>query len=152
MQLICKTNYNAQVLQWIDFFNSTILPFIAMFFLSFALIYFVQKSRSRVNSNSKRDNKFAIATVALNLIFFILNLPIVIYDLYMVSAGTNHMMDYISSILYFFYYSIGFYTQLVVNSEFRKEFYKMLNLTTIKKVTNHPTRSEAYTNRQVDSN
>ena len=104
-----------------------------------------------MNSNSKRDNKFAIATVTLNIIFFILNLPIVVYDLILLNSGPNHIMDYISALLFFLYYAIGFYTQLVVNSEFRIEFYKMLNLISIKKETNHPTRSEAYTNRQVDS-
>ena len=66
----------------------------------------------------------------------------------MVSAGPNHIMDYISAVLYFLYYAIGFYTQLVVNSEFRNEFLRMLNLTAM----SSPGRADAYMNRLEQTN
>lgn len=128
---------------WIDSFNSTLFPFAFMVVLSIALVYLVRASRSRVQTTtttmtttttkttsrlsyqSRRDNRFAIVAITLNLMFLILNMPIVIDDLFSAYIIPNYIFDYLSELLYYLNYSIGFYVQLIVNSEFRREFYHM---------------------------
>lgn len=117
-----------------DFFNSTIIPFTLMVLLSAALIHTVRASRMRVHatnsssSQSKRDNRFAISAVTLNLMFFLLNLPIVVYDLISTSVEVSELLDYSVQFLYYTYYATSFYVQLIVNSEFKREFLKLINL------------------------
>lgn len=138
----CVQFFDSLALQWMDFFNSTIVPFIFMILLSIALIHTVRASRLRVHSNassssqSKRDNRFAISVISLNLIFFILNLPIVIYDLISVNTQTSELFDFVVEFLYYSYYASNFYVQLFVNSEFKREFLKLLNL---KQIGNYET-------------
>lgn len=132
--MICKQIYGFAEIQWMDFFNSTIVPFIFMVLLSASLILFVRQSRARVgklsssSAQSRRDNRFAISAVTLNMIFLVLNLPIVIDDLIAIKATPNEFFHYLTSILYYLYYAIGFYALVVVNREFRREFSKLLNL------------------------
>jgi hypothetical protein len=127
-----------------DLFNSTIVPFIFMIILSAGLIIYVRRARANVYrhnqttstsqsaSASRRDNRFAVSTVSLNIMFLILNLPIVIDDLIgSTSTPAGRVLDFFALLLYYVYYSIGFYTQLVVNTEFKREFWKLFNLRSI---------------------
>lgn len=130
---ICSVQYDFVALQWMDLFNSTIVPFMLMIVLSIALIHTVRASRARVHtttglgSQSKRDKRFAISAISLNLIFFILNMPIVIYDMVALESGSQ-FFDYLTNCLFYLYYASSFYVQLTVNSEFKREFLKLLNL------------------------
>lgn len=105
-----------------------------MILLSTALIYYVRSSRARVGKlsagsvQSRRDARFAISAVTLNVIFLILNLPVVIDDLIGVSTTPNILFDYFAYVLYYAYFAIEFYALLAVNREFRREFSKLLNL------------------------
>lgn len=57
--------------------------------------------------------------------FFVLNFPIAFNDF------TFMDFDYVGDVtfvLYYAYYSLGFYIQLLVNSDFRNEFLRMINL------------------------
>lgn len=131
MKAECQLGNIMDLLQWLDFFNSTIVPFVFMIALSIALIHSVRVSRARVHtssgahSQSKRDNRFAISAITLNLVFLFLNLPIVIDDLLAINIIPNYIFDYTAQLLYYLYYAIGFYAQLLVNSEFRSEFVRM---------------------------
>lgn len=131
-------------LQWMDLFNSTAIPFVGMLILSILLIYNVRLSRIRVHGTNvmtsvstsrlkslKSDNRLAISVISLNSLFFTLNLPIVVYDIFTANVTPDYLTDYAANILYFAYYSIGFYTQMVVNREFRLEFLRLLNLRVI---------------------
>jgi hypothetical protein len=129
-----------------DLFNSTAIPFIGMLILSILLIYNVRLSRIRVHGTNvmtsvstsrlkslKSDNRLAISVISLNSLFFILNLPIVVYDIFTANVTPDYLTDYAVNILYYAYYSIGFYTQMVVNREFRLEFLRLLNLRVIER-------------------
>lgn len=121
----CRQISDSSALVWMDLFNSTLLPFLAMIILSIALIYCVRLVRSKVKSG--RDNKFAISIITLNFMFLILNLPIVIDDLVSLDS-TRSVLYYFIQSLYYYYFAIGFYTQLVVNSDLRHEFLKLFQL------------------------
>lgn len=101
-----------------------------MILLSIALIQCVRASRARVNkgqssSGRMRDNRFAISAITLNILFLILNMPIVIEDLIDVSSTSSHWFDFFAEFCYYTYYASGFYVQCLVNSEFRAKFIDM---------------------------
>lgn len=123
------------ILQWMDFWNSSILPFMFMTVSSVGLIRSIRASRSRIsrlsgssNSQLKRDNRFAVTIISLNFIFLILNLPLVFDQILSVYVIDEPIFDYLSEILYFLYFAIDFYTQLFVNIEFRREAFKLFRL------------------------
>lgn len=138
----CITNVDYLITAWMDFFNSTILPFLLMIFISLALILSIQKSRAKIHNSasknaglSRRDRKFAITTLSLNLIFLILLGPVEFYGIFNntndpANSAYNNMIDYIALELYYLNYAIGFYVQLVVNSLFRNEFLRFLKVKT----------------------
>lgn len=129
VQIYCSQNYDSNALDWMDLFNSTLIPFIVMIFLSIILIFFVYHSRSKMHSRSssstmRRDLRFSVSIISLNVIFLILNLPITIVDLL---GSPSSIFEYISDVLYFMNYAISFYVQVVVNIDFRNEFLKLFN-------------------------
>ena len=139
-------------LQWLDLFNSTLIPFILMLILSIILIYFVRTSRIRVYGSDsslshgrgsifrlKRDNRLTKTVISLNLIFFALNLPIVIEQILIVNQNISSLIDYAVFLLFYIYYAATFYTQIIVNSEFRNELLKLLGLRTIDTSSHLPT-------------
>lgn len=58
--------------------------------------------------------------------FFVLNFPIAFNDFTFMDLS-NYFGDF-TFVLYYAYYSLGFYIQLLVNSDFRNEFLRMVNL------------------------
>ena len=142
VELSCKQSFNSSLLEWMDLFNSTLVPFTAIFILSITLIYYVRLSRTRVhgpanpngganNSRSKRDNRLAVSVISINFLFFILNLPVVIYDLIVVNNQSTDLIDYTMQLFYYAYFSVNFYAQICVNTEFRNELLRLLNLKVI---------------------
>lgn len=117
------------MLVWMDLANSTVVPFMCMFILSIALIVCVYRSRMRSNSGSKRDNRFAISTIFLNIMFFVFVFPITFYDF---SNFSNLMFNEIAFVWYFCYFALGFYLHLIVNRDFRNEFLRLFNLKVIR--------------------
>ena len=131
--MACKHNFDHVILDTLDIFNSTVLPFIGMIILSIALIVCVYRSRSRMNSTSassrtKRDNRLAISTISLNIMFLVFTLPLTFYDLF--SYNYSIPEKFVFSI-YYCYYGLGFYIQIIVNRDFREEFLRLLNLKVI---------------------
>ena len=108
------------------------VPFACMIISNTLLIKYVLSSRVRMGKSVKqpvqgrRDRRMAFSVVALNMIFLVLNTPIVIEVLFEASGPTNPFFHFISYLMYYMYYAIGFYTLTTVNREFRNEFYKIL--------------------------
>lgn len=142
----CVIHYDATLLRWFDFTNNPVIPFTFMIGLSMTMIIAIYKSRSRAgsvhnrmgsnNSQKRRDRKFAITTLLLNFIYLVLILPAIIYtDLWLpnLDADIFNFVLYVILQPYFLNYSIGFYTQLAVNSLFRKQFLVILKLKVVSK-------------------
>ena len=131
----CEYKIDHDIVEMMDLMNTSVLPFIGMFILSIALIVCVYRSRSRINSNTNRDNRFAVSTVSLNIMFFVLTCPIVIY--YMITYEDSIINRY-AYLVYYSYYGLGFYMQIIVNRDFRNEFLFLINL---KRVNNSDKRT-----------
>ena len=114
-----------------DLVNRVLVPFFLMTTFTILLLQTIFKSRNRSLANYKtrqnklfkRDIKFAISSIILNVIYLIFHLPLSIYVFF---------PDYFSDLYYMFdiyllyaCYSINFYLIFVSNSLFRREFLAM---------------------------
>lgn len=139
LQVDC-INDAQQTLVWMDLFNSTILPFAAMIMFTFLLIFFIKRSRNRIRTNSllvdrqkTKDRKFTVTALTLNIVFLVLNVPILInnffgiYNLNM-SDDFRNTFFFICITLYYTFFGMDFYAQFLSNSIFRDRFMAILNL------------------------
>jgi hypothetical protein len=130
----CVGNFDYSMLNWMDLFNSTVVPFSFMIVLSVLVIVLLVRSRSRVRSESsqtprlsQRSRKFAMTIVFLNLVFLLLNLPVVIMNLIVPPNAADNLYYFFVS-LYYLNTGISFYVQLTVNSLFRQQLLTLLGL------------------------
>ena len=119
------------IFNWLDLLISTVIPFFIMFFCSIVLICSIWRTRKRVylnqspqaNRRLKRDMKFSITTVLLDLMFIALNLPISVYILI---DGDLGLVFSVTDDLYYFSYTVNFFIFFAVNSIFRHELLNSL--------------------------
>lgn len=121
-----------QVFLWIDFINSTMLPFLLMILSSFVLIHTIFKSHAKLTkSYSKvlkrkllKNIRFSITLVVLNLTFIVLNMPI---HLYFLLEGTSNLWFSFFDDLYYSCYAINFFVLFIVNPVFRRELFGLVS-------------------------
>jgi hypothetical protein len=124
------------ILDWINFFNSTLLPFVLMATCTLLIVKHLIQSRKSANSTrnqrKKRDRKFATNSVAINLIFFLTNLPLAFFKLYFNYFNTTISYQIANNLIQFFYFckyihfGSVFYINIWVNSVFRQEFMSLI--------------------------
>jgi hypothetical protein len=128
---ICYFNneVNQIIIANMDLANFFLLPFLLMLLFSILLIIFIFKSRSRIRLNSsereakrlRQDIKLSISLLFLNLLFLLLNLPIVTDQFLPFESDKYTIVSYI----YYTSYAVNFYILIFTNSLFRKEFYQL---------------------------
>ena len=117
---------------YIETINSSLIPFILMMILTLLTLNIVIKSRKMVQNNqqslSKKDIRFAITSIGLNVSFFILKFP---QGFYLILKYYIYINDDINSLIYKFlsilmYAQNGsvFYLTFLTNRSFKKEFFK----------------------------
>jgi hypothetical protein len=122
---------NHIIIPIMDLVNCVLAPFLLMMTFSSLLIGAIFKSRRIIHLNDsekkkkrlKRDIKFSISSLSMNLLFVILNMPIEIEIFF--SYYDNNDLYVIFNYLYFFSYAVNFYIILFTNSQFRKEFFSL---------------------------
>ena len=157
---------NQLTIYWMDLLNSTIVPFIFMVALTVLMVRCIYQSRRRVvngnnnissnnslastNASQKvhsKDRKFTITSIALNIVFIAVSLPVAINNLISTYVHEDPQVEQITThlfrLLYFAYFASDFYTQLAVNVLFRNQFLKMFGL---KSISNDTTTSTASRN------
>ena len=130
---VCDIDLNAaQIIQTVDFLNSTALPFSIMFLNTFLLLYTVFKSRYKILNKSKKtkaskqkkkDLQFGITSISLNFTFLILNLPYCIFILFFQSDSIINFL--IVNNMFFTSFSTQFFIHLFSNRFFRSEFLQL---------------------------
>jgi len=128
---ICFFNndQNQIIIAYMDLTNYFLLPIFLMFLFSILLIISIFKSRSTINLNNttrqirqrRKDIKVSISLLFMNLLFLLLNLPIVINQFLPFDSDTFTIVSYI----YYISYAFNFYILLITNSLFRNEFYSL---------------------------
>jgi hypothetical protein len=141
------------IVSYMDLVNFVLLPFLLMICFSSLLIGSIYKVRKRVRLNNsgrekkriRRDIKFAISLLSMNLLFILLNLPLEI-DLFLPYYNNN---DIYAILTYVFYlsYAVNFYCVLFTNSLIRKEFFYLfknekINQITTRKITIQPDQNQ----------
>ena len=135
----CVNLEEEKIVDWLDLFNSTILPFLMMAISTSVTVTKLFKSRSKTTAEAKpntklkqRDTKFAITSVALNLFFFVFNLPVcVLYLLadFIYIEDVDYVLIFcVTLITYYLNFGVVFYVNLVTNSMFRSELLLFLRL------------------------
>jgi hypothetical protein len=123
--------YFAEALSVIFLIQGSIIPFVVLLASSLITIKLLKDSRRQVsmidNKRMSRDTKFAVTSLIFNFLFIILKLPL----LYCSSVGymvVNNYLLQVANLLFFVYFSIGFWIHFVSNSLFRRELFILLGI------------------------
>lgn len=136
----CTAYEITYILSWSDLFNSTLIPFTLMIISTIVTLKSLYKQRSRVkytavkanneNSNKSKDAKFAFTSVALNIMFFLLNIPFCILSLsslyLIIDDKTLSLIKAVISIFYYINFLTVFFVNILFNSIFKKEFFSYI--------------------------
>ena len=115
--------------------ETCIIPFIIMIVSSILTIRILIKSRNSVErvgslgrDRRSRDQKYALTSVAFNIMFLVLKTPFMIY--YALSAFNYYNVYYLNISIFLFYLNSAsfFFIHLVTNSLFRREFLILIRL------------------------
>ena len=115
--------------------ETCLIPFVIMIITSVLTIRLLLKSRNSVERNGKltqerksRDFKYAVSSVTLNIMFIVLKLPLVIFNILSSFYSYNDVYFYNGSLfLFYLNMSLSFFVHLVTNSLFRQEFFTLLS-------------------------
>jgi hypothetical protein len=120
----CESN---NIIYWMDLANSTCVPSILMILFTTMTLTHLFKSRFKI---SKRDIKFALFCILLNISFLMFNLPIILYGLFnnylIMDEELSNLLYVVTVLPYYVKFTDVFYISLIVNISFRKEFIKIL--------------------------
>ena len=115
---------------YLDLINRVIVPSLLMIIFSLLIIKTIFESRNRVSNNSqvnnqtfKKDVRFALLSILLNIFYILFSLPVSI--LYLFSNYWLNPLYVFFSFVYYLAYSANFYLIFSVNSLFRQEFYSL---------------------------
>jgi hypothetical protein len=143
--LKCK-RVEVDLLGWLNLLNADVLPFLTMtistVFILRVLVesrkkmkqkenekYAVKRSSQKKLVKNNRDQKFAISSISLNLIFLVTNLPVCIYELidaYTIIDPEIEVVVYrFTEVVYSVNFGSMFFINFVANSMFRNEFLKL---------------------------
>ena len=129
-----EDNIQYTIMTSLDLINSALLPFFIMFYFSCALIHTILKVRLRIiDMRSKKDKKklrrdirFGVSSIALNVFFVILNLPLCVTNIFFPLLDDFTYNIFI--IVFYAIFCINSYILFFFNSIFRNEFLVMLKL------------------------
>jgi hypothetical protein len=130
----CYSSLDNRLLDWLDLFNSTLIPFLLLLIFTGLTIRLLFNSRKRANSiisasgkSKSRDQKFARISIATNLVFFLFNMPICLSSL-VDSDGVidEELFENIALFIFYSSFASQFFISMFVNSLFRKEFFNLI--------------------------
>jgi hypothetical protein len=121
--------YSQEVSGYIDLVSRVILPASLMIIFSFLIVGSIFKSRVRManmtsnqinNATLKKDIRFSVVIVGLNIFYILFSLPVSIVVLMPNYIENEYYVLF--SYLFFLAYSSNFYLRLSLNKIFRQEF------------------------------
>ena len=118
--------YWQTVLGYLDMTNRVIMPSALMVIFTLLIILTIFNSRQRVltnirdNKRFKKDVRFSLVSIILNLVYILLSLPVSIIVLFP-DYSTNQLYI-LFNYFYFAAYMVNFYLMISINRLFRSEF------------------------------
>lgn len=122
-------HYWLEVLGYLDLSNRVIMPSVLMILFSLLIILTIFRSRQRVSVNIqanrtlKRDIRFALLSIFLNLVYIAFSLPVSILVLFPFYYNNEFYVFF--TFVYFVAYSANFYLMIFVNRLFREKFFSL---------------------------
>ncbi|CAF1015939.1 unnamed protein product, partial [Brachionus calyciflorus] len=135
-----KTNYSEAKCQyidelkyfwWMDLFNSTLITFSIMIISTSMTINCLFKLKLKINKTNRRDYKFSLCSIGLNLSFFLFNMPTAVF--FLVSSYVDMENDIyffllvLTNCLFYMNFAMMFYINFAFNSSFRREFFRLFS-------------------------
>lgn len=124
----------------IDLLDSSLLPSVLMFISTSLTLRTIFKSRSKSqNSNHQnekskiksKDIKFAISSISLNVLFFVLNIPLSFHlltvNFLIIDDYLRKLIYSVCDLLYYINYASVFFLSYFFNIIFKKEFLDFMN-------------------------
>ena len=150
------------IVSWIYLIEGNILTFLIMIVTSVISIRLIRKSSKNVSpqlvssdTRRKRDIKFAVTSIAFNLMFIVLRLPVImisVLSFFIPSLALATLPTAILYLLYFVNNSNGLIVHLVSNNIFRREFLVLFRLKKISEMNHFTMNSNTQINANQGSN
>lgn len=105
------------------------IPYIFMLGSSIAIVYTIYQTRRRISCAStntfKKDVKFSISSISLNLLYMIMVLPVSV-SLFQTDIYREFTFVILASYVFYFSYIINFFILFFTNSVFRRCLYDLI--------------------------
>lgn len=139
----CVYGISNEILIWMDFIGSAILPFFFMILFTILTLWSIHKSRNKVNSIShntqvsiniikQKDYKFSITSISLSIIFLMFNGPYAFFNIlgeYLImSSETYNLVIRVLLIFHYMNMASVFYINVIFNSIFKEELLKLIKI------------------------
>jgi hypothetical protein len=117
-----------EVISWMYLIFDCLIPYCLMIFCTLWLCYTIFQSRSRTeaNRNIRKDVRFTITSISLNIAFIVLTFPISVANF--VSSMFVDSIFQFCNLLFFTSYTVNFYFLLAFNRVIREEVYSFLGI------------------------
>lgn len=135
-QLIENLHTTYRVFTYFDLALGTVIPFFLMLTCSVYLIQTIFHSRKRLNLSNcqqergrlRKDIRFSVVTVLLNVLFIVFHLPLRVYFITCVDQEKHRLVHDITWTLYGIGFATNFFVYLIANAAFRDEFLIMVRM------------------------
>jgi hypothetical protein len=139
-----------EVISWMFLVFNCIIVYILMIFCTLWLCYTIFQSRSRTeaNRNIRKDIRFTLTSISLNVAFIALTFPISISNF-----ATSMFYDSIfqfCNLLFYSSYTVNFYFLFAFNKIIREEVYSFLRINKIKRESSNPSLRPTTGNRNAE--
>ena len=134
--MVCDTGFLSfsEALNVVFLIEGSLLPFVLLCISSLFTVKLLRDSRkqvaaisSSVDKRKRREIKFAITSIAFNVLFIVLKMPLLICSI--IGYGeANFIFEQFANFFFYSNFSIGFFIHFASNSLFRSEFLLMLRL------------------------
>lgn len=128
----CEQKPEVSIISQFDIFYANVLPVVIMVIFNIVTIKTLFQSRFKSSIGlTKRDIRFAFTSFTLNFFFFFLLIVSQIYFLffpysYLEPSEQSQFWQTITSSIYTINFSLIFYVNLIINSMFREELFKII--------------------------
>jgi hypothetical protein len=121
-----------------DLFNTVLLPFSLMIAFSTMSILKIHRSRAKASAFksgssakpfklNRKDRCFAIVSITSNLVFLILNTPIVVYLIISNNSPTiSAIYEIIARLLFYSTFGSMFFINILTNKQFKRELHDLM--------------------------
>ena len=134
---VCEFEKSSYPLDLINVFDGSVAPFTLMILFTSLMLRTLFNTRKKTNkqgscSSKQRDVRFAMISVILIIIFFVLTFPLYLLNFFLYylhlkpEQNVSNLISSAAILFIYINYGLLFYSNIIVNKMFREEFYLMI--------------------------